>query len=421
MKAEHDTLSKLRDALSQGATACVVATGCPENRIDAARQQRILRRAGWAVVDDFREADVVLFASCGLTKVSEDLSMRIIDEILRAKKPGAQVVVCGCLPSINPRRLRESFNGPTFGSDECGKLAEALDPAVDSSSLFANHLVPRTDLGCEQRTTIGRLKNLLDPMRRERRMTNSLRRRIKEEVNVYGPNTFCIKVSTGCLSACSFCAVRLSRGKLRSKPEDLIVEEFRRGLAKGYDTFGLLGTDVGSYGRDNGTTLVPLLDRLLGESDTCRIKLRNIHPKYLIEMLSDLRGILHGGRIPYLNSPVQSGSDRILRLMRRGYESEAYLEAIRAVKGDFPGIDIRTQVMVGFPGETQEDFEASLSLVDEGLFDYVEVYRYQPRPGTEASGLEGAVPPRVTEERAHRMTMTALRHTAARRADACDG
>jgi len=416
MTDERDRTDDLETVLSRGGTACVVANGCPENRIDAARLQKLFRKANWSVVDDYREADVVLFVACGLTNVNEDFSMRVIEEILGGRRPGAKLVVCGCLPKINPDRLKKAYDGLTFGSDECGKLAGLLGLTPDPTSVFANRLLPRTELGCERRTPLRRVRSLLDPTHHERRMTNALRRRIKDEVNVYGPNTFCIKVSTGCLSACTFCAVRFARGRLRSKSEEQIVEEFRRGVAQGYDEFGLLGTDVGSYGKDNGSTLPSLLDRLLSRNDTCRIKLRNIHPRFLIEMLDDLRGILRTGRIPYVNSPVQSGSDRILKLMRRGYESGAYLDAVRALNSEFPAIDVKTQVMVGFPTETPDDFESSLALVDEGLFDYVEVYRFQPRPGTEAAELDGRVPPRVIHGRAHRLTMTALRKAAARRA-----
>lgn len=217
-----------------------------------------------------------------------------------------------------------------------------------------------------------------------------------QEYNVFHPHSFCIKVSTGCPNKCAFCAVKISRGELKSKPIHKIVEEFEEGLAKGYKEFSLLGTDVGAYGKDQGVTLVDLLRELIKRKGDYTIRLRNTHPKFLIKMMPEFQKILRSGKISYLSTAAESGNNRILNLMRRGYRIEDYKEAILTLKSQFQSLQIRTQIMVGFPSETEEEFQDSLRLLDEIDFDFVEVYQFQPRPGTEAAEMKDQVPQKVS-------------------------
>jgi tRNA-2-methylthio-N6-dimethylallyladenosine synthase len=138
------------------------------------------------------------------------------------------------------------------------------------------------------------------------------------------------------------------------------------------------------------------------------IRLRNIQPKFLIEMMPELQQILGSGKIPYLSSAAQSGSDRILELMRRGYRIEDYKRAILTLKSQFPALQIRTQIMVGFPGETEDEFQDTLRLLDEVNFDFVEVYMFQPRPGTEAARMKDQIPQKVGRRRYHKAYMKSL-------------
>lgn len=240
------------------------------------------------------------------------------------------------------------------------------------------------------------------------KLTESYRNRLDQAINVFGPNSFCIKVSTGCPNKCAFCAVKISRGKLRSKPIDRVIEEFEEGLARGYKEFALLGTDVGAYGRDHGNTLVDLLRELIKIEGDYTIRLRNIQPKFLIEMMPELIEILQSGKISYISSAAESGNNRILKLMRRGYTIEDYKEAILTLKSRFLELQIRTQIMVGFPGETEQEFQDSLRLLDEIKFDFVEVYPFQARPNTEAAAMEDQVPAKVIRRRYHKAYMKSL-------------
>jgi len=186
------------------------------------------------------------------------------------------------------------------------------------------------------------------------------RKRIFNVINVYRPYSFLIKIATGCSSACAYCAVRLSRGKVRSKPIHKVAEEFDEGLAKGYSEFALIGTDTGSYGRDQNITLAALLRELITRKGDYKIRLRNVQPKFLIEMMPELQEIFKTGKISYLGTANESGNNRILELMNRGYRIEDYKEAIHTINKKFPDMQLRTQLMAGFPSETDEEFEDTI-------------------------------------------------------------
>lgn len=401
-------MEKPIDCTKRRKEACVITNGCPESRIDSARMQEFLKVNGWTATSNYREADMILFNACALTQHSEDLSIKMTEYIKATKKPSAQLIVCGCLPKINRDRLREVYNGITFGSDEIDPLVEIIEAKTRPQDTYANYLIPQTQSPRVNRWHIPNLRKITSFMSLIERLTMPFYHRREQAMGVYNSDTFCIKVSTGCLGACSFCGVRLSRGKVKSKSVDSVVKEFEEGLEKNYKEFALMGTDVGAYGRDQGTTLAALLRELTKRKGDYRIKLRNIQPRFLIEMLPELRGSFETGKISYISSAAESGNNRILRLMNRGYRIEGYKEAIRTLKREFPEIHIRTQVIAAFPSETEEEFQDTVRLLDEVDFDFVEVYRFQSRRGTEAAKMENQIPEEVARRRYHKLYMKSL-------------
>ncbi len=388
---------------------CVITNGCPENRIDCARMQKFLGDNGHTITADIQDAETIVFNACGLTNTTQEFSIKIIKFLQAQKKPSAELIVCGCLPKINKPRLREVYKGVTF-EHEIEDLADIIETETSPHDAYANHLVSRAHVPSTHRWHVSDFKRMINPMSIIEKLTESYRNRLDQEINVFGPNSFCIKVSTGCPNKCAFCAVKISRGKLRSKPIDKVVEEFEEGLVSGYKEFALLGTDVGAYGRDHGITLVDLLRELINIEGNYTIRLRNVQPKFLIEMLPELIEILRSGKISYLSSAAESGNNRILKLMRRGYTIESYKDAILTLKSRFPELQIRTQIMVGFPSETEDEFQDSLRLLDEINFDFVEVYPFQPRPNTEAAAMKNQVPQKVIRRRYHKAYMKSLFH-----------
>lgn len=371
--------------------------GCPENRIDAARMLECFKENGWTVASDYLDADLILFNACAHTEDTEKLSIRIIEEIKRTKKPDAHLVVCGCLSRINEKRLREVYDGITFGSDEIERLAEVIETKNPPETSRANYLIP-----LRHKWRIPDLRNRVGMAFLAKTMYlafMAIRHPHSEAINVYHSKVFCIKVSTGCLNACSFCGIRFSRGKLKSKPISAVVEEFKDGLSKGFKQFALIGTDLGAYGIDLGTDLARLLAEITGIEGDYKLKLRNIQPRYLAKMLPELKEVFKTGKISYFGAALESGSDRILSLMRRGYTAEEFKNAILTLKAQSPATKIRTQVIVGFPTETDEDFRKTLRVLAEVDFDFVEVYLFQARPETEAVKLQGHVPGGVARRR----------------------
>ena len=250
------------------------------------------------------------------------------------------------------------------------------------------------------------LKNCLatfKPRELRNKFFKILNQRYNNAVNAFHNHSYIIKVSTGCLGACSFCAVKLSRGKVKSKSITDIANEFKEGLKNGYSEFSFIGTDLGSYGLDRNTDLVKLLQRIISIPGDYNIRLRNIHPKFLKRMLPDLRPILASDKISFISVSAESGNDRILKLMRRGYTSDEYVDIIQSIKSVNPNIKIRGQLMVGFPGETDEEFQDSIKLLDILDVDMTEVYKFSPRIGTQAAILPDPVPEEIASERYNTM------------------
>jgi tRNA-2-methylthio-N6-dimethylallyladenosine synthase len=177
------------------------------------------------------------------------------------------------------------------------------------------------------------------------------------------------------------------------------MSEFREGLQKGFRHFGLLGTEVGAYGHDLGYSLTDLLGEMTAQEERVKIGLRNINPYHLKNMLNELVPLLESKRIWYMECPAESGSNRILKLMNRNYSVEEYKDWIKTVRKAYPNIIIRTQLMVGFPTETEEDFKETLHLLDDVVLDFAEVYKYSKRPKTVAARMEPQVPDQIKKQR----------------------
>lgn len=377
----------------------LATNGCPENRNDLARMQMYLEQQDYIQTDILKEADLVLFNSCGLTNHSEDVSINIVKHLKAKKKDSAELVVYGCLSKINKARLREVYDGITFGSDEIEEIFKVITPQKSRKRVYANYLQPHYTTLMSNRW---KLKNCISSINfkdLQNKFLAILQKRYTSAMNVFHPYSFVIKVSTGCLGSCSFCAVKLSRGKVKSKSIRMIANEFDEGLQKGFREFSLIGTDLGSYGLDRKSNLVELLKELTSRTEKYEIRLRNIQPKYLISMMPELKAILETGKISFISTSAESGNNRILKRMSRGYTIEEYIMVISFLNENFPQIKIRNQLMVGFPGETEREFEDSVNLIDKLNIDMTEVFMYSPRPGTRAAVMEDQVPTKIAERR----------------------
>ncbi|MFX0200694.1 MAG: MiaB/RimO family radical SAM methylthiotransferase [Candidatus Hodarchaeota archaeon] len=389
-----------------GKSVCVVTNGCSENQIDCAKMQEFFTKNAWSVTTDFREADIILFNSCGLTTVREDDSLEVLQAINVQKKPSAEVIIWGCFPRINIERISEAHRGIIFKSHEAEHLEEFFEGNIKAHGIQANFLVPPLKSPHRKRKTLRRLSDITHIRSFIQRPFESRRWRCASDlVSFVDPDAFCIKVSTGCLDACSYCGVRLSRGRLKSKPIDSIMAEFKKGLDKNFRKFTLIGTDLGAYGRDQGTNLIALLNALFKNEGDYKLRLPNINPRWLTEMMPELRELVKSRKINVIGAGAQSGSNRILRLMNRRYRIEDYKESMFALKSEFPGLRLRTNIIVGFPSETEQDFQKTVQLLNEVDFTFADIHRYAPRPKAKAATMIDQIPREVTEDRFTRLQL----------------
>ncbi len=389
--------------------ARIITNGCPENRIDSANMKTYLENNNWEISSSISDSDLIIINTCGLSEFSKQDSINIIKEAKHYKKQTARLLVCGCLPKINLSLLREHYSGQVFGSDDLRTLKNILKSDIDIDTLHTNYLIPKYSLPEKfskkiKSLRIEKLFSLNKIIRKILRIKyHKFYHKIDNDLQIYDEDTYCIKISTGCLNSCAFCAVKKSRGHLKSKQLSNILEEFKDGLAMGFKNFSFIGTDLGAYGRDLGINLALLLKEIVKIEGDYSIKLRNVNPKYLIPMMPELIEVLNSGKIAQIGSAVESGNDRILSIMNRGYSIDEYKKVIAYINYRYPNIKVRTQFLVGFPGETDEEFQDTLNLIEELRFDFIEFYNYSSRPNTAAAVLSGQVPEHISLNRYNKL------------------
>jgi tRNA-2-methylthio-N6-dimethylallyladenosine synthase len=349
--------------------------GCQMNEHDSERMKGMLESLGYGEATERAEADLILFNTCSIRETADRRFISHLGEAKRLKReaPGRIVGVGGCWAQSLKDEVFERFPfvDVAFGPGQVHRLAEFLT----SDSLTAQGFF-------EFEGFTGHL-----PARRERSFQGWL------------------QISVGCNCACSYCIVPSTRGREVSRAAGELVAEVRAMAADGVKEVTLLGQNVNSYGRDlsERTSFAELLG-LLDEIDGIeRIRYTSPHPKDMREDVirahAQLRSVCE-----HIHLPLQSGSSRILKAMRRTYSRERYLERVAMIREHLPDVSLTTDIIVGFPGETEEDFEQTLEVVREVGYDSAFTFIFSPRRGTEAATIEeGLVPHPVKVERMERL------------------
>jgi tRNA A37 methylthiotransferase MiaB len=212
-------------------------------------------------------------------------------------------------------------------------------------------------------------------------------------------------LSRGCDAHCTYCAIPEAVGPLKSLPLETVVDNFSKMLARGQSIVSLIATDVGAYGVDRGSSVLELLHKLFAFSEPFKLIINDFHPIWVIRYGAALRDLFvaHADRIDYIVIPTQSGSDRILRLMGRSHSAEDAKKALLALKEAVPGIQIGTHIMVGFPGESKEDFNRTIDFVRTVDFSYLKVFRYDDRPNIASARLQEKVSDNIKRRRLMRL------------------
>jgi len=343
--------------------------GCQMNVHDAEIIEGILRAEGFSPVDDPGDAQVILLVSCAVREHAETRVLGRAAQLGGMFKESPVMVLCGCVAQEHGAELLEKHR--------------ELDIVVGPDCYRE---LPRL---ITERSRVG----LTDFRNEDYEGIQAVR---KEFPRAY------VTVMRGCDNFCSYCIVPFVRGRERSRPRDSIVAEVRRLSYLGYGEVTLLGQNVNSYRFGKIDFPALLRDVALASGERTWIRFVTSHPKDLVretvEVMAEHRNVCK-----QLHLPVQSGSDGILQLMNRGYTVGEYLEKIRMLREAMPGIVLSTDVIAGFPGESEEDFGRTVELLEEVRFDYAFLFKYSERSGTAASGLEGALPEEVRLERLNRL------------------
>jgi tRNA-2-methylthio-N6-dimethylallyladenosine synthase len=350
----------------------ITTFGCQMNVHDSDRMHEVLVRAGFAEADASM-ADVVVLNTCSVREKAEQKLRSEVGRLAKKKPPGQLLVVAGCLAQQEGERLLKSLRGIdlVIGPDNIPELPRLLD-----------------DLALGAPPTVRTVFDLEAPT-----FLTALGARAA---------TAFVTIMKGCNERCSFCIVPTTRGPERYRPSAEIVAEVAALVGAGVREITLLGQTVNSYADPRGelppapgaraddpdeSEFAALLRRIVDDVPGLgRLRYTSPHPRHLTPSLVRAHAEL-GVLARHVHLPVQSGSDRVLKRMIRRYTREEYLERVAALSRDVPGITLSTDVIVGFPGETESDFEATLTLVDEVAFKGVFGFKYSRRPGTPALRL----------------------------------
>ena len=341
----------------------------------------ILREKGYSTpVESEEEADIIVFNTCCIRENAENHAFGNIGNLKKLKKRKIELIVAvgGCMAQEEGKAqlLKEKF------------------PFIDI--IFGTH-------------NVAELSSLIDTLREKRKKQVSvLPERIETEdhitpVRTSYPNAW-VNITYGCNNFCTYCIVPYVRGRERSRRAEVILEEVESLVSEGYKEITLLGQNVNSYNSDGqgGMSFPELLDRCARIEGKFRLRFMTSHPKDFTKELA-LVMQKHEKICDLLHLPVQAGSDRILTLMNRRYTREKYMSEIRMLRELIPNCAVTTDLIVGFPTETEEDFLQTLSLVKEADFSSAFTFVYSPRTGTKAAQMEGRIPEEVSKERIMRL------------------
>jgi tRNA-2-methylthio-N6-dimethylallyladenosine synthase len=356
--------------------------GCQMNVNDTDRMAMLLEMSNFEAVKTPEEADLIIINSCS---IREKPVHKVYSEVgtyrkLKEQNPQLRIGVGGCVGQQEKEKLIK--NQPmidfVFGTDTIDQLPQILAELEESQALSKKSKVVRTQF------------------------THRAPYHVETLVKNPGVSTF-VNITKGCDNFCTFCVVPYTRGREKSRPMKHILSDVEALTRRGVKEVTLLGQNVNSYESDCGADLADLLKVLSDKTSLERIRFTTSHPKDFDQKLVDVMFACQPKVCEYVHLPFQSGNSRILEKMNRGYTREHYLEKIDMIKKAIPNVVLSTDIIVGFPGETEEDFQDTLSLVKEVGFETIFAFKYSPRPNTKAAQFEDQVPEDVKSERLNRL------------------
>lgn len=354
-----------------------ISLGCPRNLVDTEVMLGILLKAGYEPAQELEDADYVIINTCGFLEASRDESLETIDDVISLKKEGAKVIVTGCMVQTHSDVIKENCpdvdyllgSGDVEGILKAVEAPEKGEEITTARSYIEAGEVPRT---------------------------------------LSTPNHYAyLKIAEGCRKHCAYCIIPDIKGPLKSKPVEQVLKEFRVLLKQGIKEIILIAQDLGDWGKDQGYRrnkgLIHLIKELLKEEDDFWLRLLYLYPD---EIDDELIALMKSDRriCRYLDMPIQHVNDELLKSMHRATSKEQVVNTVTKLRKEIPDIVIRTSLIVGFPGETQAQFDELTQFLKDYPLDNVGIFKYSQEPGSRAATLDGQIPEKVKEKRQRRLS-----------------
>jgi MiaB-like tRNA modifying enzyme len=336
--------------------------GCAANQADSATMIHLLK--DFEFVEDFNDADVIIINTCGVKGSTENKILARLEDFGERN-----VIVAGCLPKIIEKTLRTKFpKYSLIGPDQVLEIENVVKCVAEGERVIELHSKHTKLVAVDN---VGEVQPIL--------------------------------ISQGCLGNCAYCAAKLARGNLHSFPVKDVKAAVKNAVEKGAKKILLTSQDTGAYGKDIGTDLPALLKELVSLNGEFKIRVGMMNPNLVNEFIDELLESFKNQKIiKFLHIPVQSGNDEILKKMNRHYLVEDFKHIVRRFREEIPEITISTDIICGFPGESEEQFKDTLKLVEEIKPEVLNISKFYPRAGTEAKKME-QLPTKVIKERSRKL------------------
>lgn len=353
--------------------ACIYTLGCKVNAYESEYVRSILEDNGYEIVDFGEKSDVVIINTCSVTNNSDSKSRKMINHAIK-NYPNACIIAMGCFIEAN-HDIEIDGVDILLGNKDKSKLPELIDEHFEKEEQIRKFY------------TYEKLGEVFENM----------------EISTFkGKTRAFIKIQDGCENFCTYCIIPYVRGKCRSKDKNEVLKEIKTLVDNGYKEIVLTGIHTGNYGVDLDTNFANLLEEIIEIPNLYRIRISSIE---ITELNDKVLSILKDSKIiaDHLHIPLQAGSNHVLKLMNRKYDLDYFRKKINEIRSIRPEISISTDVIVGFPGETKEDFASTLEFCKEIEFSKIHVFPYSPRKNTPASSFKDQIDGIEKKRRAHEL------------------
>lgn len=353
-----------------------ISLGCPRNLVDSEVMLGILLKAGYEVAPELEDADYLVINTCGFLEASRKESTDVVEQTLAQRKKGAKLIVTGCMVQTHSDELKAKFSGIDYflGSGDVEGILKAVQSTQEGEMITS-------------------ARSYLEAGEIPRQIST--------------PNHFAyLKIAEGCRKRCAYCIIPTIKGPLKSKSQEQILKEFNLLLDQGVFEIILIAQDLGDYGRDRGSknlsALIDLIKSMLANKKKFWLRLLYLYPDEITDELIDL--MKSDPRIcPYLDMPIQHINNQMLKSMRRATSREDIISTIEKLRKKVPGVVIRTSLIVGFPGETEEQFEELAQFIQDYPLDNIGIFKFSREKGSHAYDLPHQISEEIKNKRYRRL------------------